>query len=101
MNIKHVVAAGIMVLASGAAQATGLYECEAVEESKWMTEEQMTQHLLDQGWQEVRRMKPDGGCWEVYGTTPDGNRVEGYFDPATGEQMLLAQRGRILFRKEE
>ncbi|MCP4383873.1 MAG: PepSY domain-containing protein [Hyphomicrobiales bacterium] len=44
-------------------------------------------------------MKPDGGCWEVYGTTPDGERVEGYFDPASGEQLLLSQRGVSSFRR--
>lgn len=91
----------IMFFASGAAHASGLYECEEVDQSKWLTEEQLTQQLVASGWQEVRRMKPDGGCWEVYGTTPDGQRVEGYFDPVTGEQLILAQRGRILFRKEE
>ncbi|NKB44618.1 MAG: PepSY domain-containing protein [Alphaproteobacteria bacterium] len=91
----------MLLLMSGAAQASGIYECESVERSKWLTEEQLTQQLVAGGWQEVRRMKPDGGCWEVYGTTPEGQRVEGYFDPVSGEQLLLAQRGRIIFRKEE
>lgn len=45
-------------------------------------------------------MKEDGGCWEVYGTNPDGQRVEGYFHPVTGEAELIAQRGRILFKSE-
>ncbi len=99
--MKHVMTIALALTMTTAAQATGLYECEPVDDAEWLTEEQMTQHLLGQGWQEVRRMKPDGGCWEVYGTTPDGQRVEGYFNPATGEQMLLAQRGRILFRKDE
>jgi hypothetical protein len=92
---------GLVVFLSGTVQASGLYECEAIDKSQWLSEEQLTQQLLDQGWQEVRRMKPDGGCWEVYGTTPDGKRVEGYFDPVTGEQLLIAQRGSILFRKED
>ena len=47
-----------------------------------------------------RWMKEDGGCWEVYGTTPEGQRVEGYFHPATGAAELIAQRGRILFRAD-
>jgi len=51
-------------------------------------------------WQ-VRRMKEDGGCWEVYGTTPEGQRVEGYFHPITGETLLLNQRGTVIFRKED
>lgn len=99
--MKRLFMVGLLVLASGTAHATGLYECEPVDQSKWLTEEQLTNKLLADGWQEVRRMKPDEGCWEVYGTTPEGQRVEGYFDPVTGEQLLLAQRGSILFRKED
>jgi hypothetical protein len=30
-----------------------------------------------------------------------GPRVEGYFDPVAGAQLILAQIGRFLFRKEE
>ena len=99
--MSRLLLVAMVVFLSGAAHASGLYECEEVDRSTWLTEAQLTQQLKDKGWQEVRRMKPDGGCWEVYGTTPDGQRVEGYFDPVTGEQLILAQRGRILFRKEE
>lgn len=98
--MKHIIAAAFLLTIPAAAQASGLYECEAVDQAQWLTEEKLTQMLLDKGWQEVRRMKPDGGCWEVYGTTADGDRVEGYFDPVTGEQLLISQRGRILFRKD-
>lgn len=93
--------AGLFIFLATNAQASGLYECEPVDQAQWLTEEQLTQQLIEQGWQEVRRMKPDGGCWEVYGTTPDGKRVEGYFDPTTGEQLLISQRGNILFRKDD
>lgn len=99
--MKRLFLISMMVLVSGTTHASGIYECEPIDQSKWLTEAQLTEQLVAKGWQEVRRMKPDGGCWEVYGTTPDGQRVEGYFDPETGEQLLLAQRGRILFRKEE
>jgi len=99
--MKKLLTLGFLMVFAGGAQASGIYECEAVERAKWLTEEQLTAKLLEGGWQEVRRMKPDGGCWEVYGTTPEGQRVEGYFDPVTGEQLLLSQRGSIIFRKEQ
>jgi hypothetical protein len=82
------------------ANATGRMTCAEVERAKWLTEEAMTKKLTRQGWT-VRFMKEDGGCWEVYGTTPDGKRVEAYFHPATGEKLLVAQRGKILFRAEK
>ncbi len=81
------------------AHATGMYQCEATDKADWLSEDAMTAQLVDAGW-DVRRMKPDGGCWEVYGTTPEGKRVEGYFHPVSGEMLLLNQRGKILFRKE-
>ena len=55
--------------------------------------------MLADGWQ-VRRIKEDGGCYEAYGTTPEGDRVEAYFDPVTLEVLLIARRGQVLFRKD-
>lgn len=98
MKQTAIFIAGTFLLLAVPAQATGLFECEAVEQADWLTEEQLTAQLVSQGWQ-VRRMKPDGGCWEVYGTTPEGLRVEGYFHPKTGEKLMLNQRGKIIFRK--
>lgn len=78
------------------ASATGLHECEATDRAAWLTKAKLTQMLDAEGWT-VRRMKEDGGCWEVYGTNPEGLKVEGYFHPVTGEPELISQRGRILF----
>ncbi len=80
--------------------ATGLMTCDSGDRAGWLTKEAMADMLTAEGW-EVRFIKEDGGCWEVYGTTPEGERVEGYFDPVTGEKLLVAQRGSILFRKSE
>ena len=82
------------------AHATGMHQCEHVEKEDWLTEKQLTERLSAEGWT-VNRMKQDGGCWEVYGIMPDGKRVEAYFHPATGELLLINQRGTILFRKGE
>jgi len=38
--------------------------------------------LKEKGWQ-VRRIKEDGGCYEVYGLNEKGERVEAYFHPRT------------------
>lgn len=97
--MKLVLIGFALVLFAAPASATGRYTCDAVEKSKWLTQTQLTEKLTKIGWK-VNRMKEDGGCWEVYGTTPDGLRVEGYFDPATGEQLMLNQRGKIIFQKK-
>ena len=97
--MKPPIAAIALALLAAPASATGIYECDPVAQEKWLTEDQLTALLTKAGWQ-VNRMKPDGGCWEVYGTTPDGLRVEGYFHPETGKQLLLNQRGKIIFKAE-
>jgi sulfoxide reductase heme-binding subunit YedZ len=35
----------------------------------------------------VRRIKVDGGCYEVYGQNDKGQRVEAYFHPVTLEPV--------------
>lgn len=82
------------------AQATGMYQCAPVAAADWLSEAQLTEKITAEGWT-VRRMKQDGGCWEVYGTMPDGKRVEAYFHPASGDVRLINQRGTILFRAED
>lgn len=79
--------------------ATGRMKCEPVDKADWMTETALEEKLIAEGWK-VRRMKVDGGCWEVYGTTPEGERVEAYFHPESGEKLLVARRGKILFRAD-
>jgi hypothetical protein len=97
--MKKILIVAALVASATSAHATGRFTCDAVPKEKWLTQDQLTEKLTAIGWK-VNRMKPDGGCWEVYGTTPAGLRVEGYFDPATGEQLMLNQRGKIIFQKQ-
>lgn len=90
----------LILTAPISANATGLHSCAPTDRAQWLTQAELTSQLETLGWS-VRRMKEDGGCWEVYGTTPEGQRVEGYFHPITGAAQLIAQRGRILFRADE
>lgn len=90
-------ACGLAALAAAPAAATGRMTCNAGPQSGWRTQAQLIETLTRQGWQ-VRRAKIDGGCYEVYGTTPQGDRVEAYFHPVTLRQLLVSRRGRVIFR---
>jgi hypothetical protein len=93
-------AAGTAALfASAPASATGMMTCQSGPQSGWKSQEQLVETLTRQGWQ-VRRTKIDGGCYEVYGTTPQGDRVEAYFHPVTFQQLLVSRRGEIIFRAQ-
>lgn len=78
--------------------ATGAIKCQAGPQSGWKSQDTLKAKLTKEGWQ-VRKSKVDGGCYEVYGTTPEGDRVEAYFHPVTLEKLYVARRGQVLFRK--
>ena len=80
------------------ANATGLMTCDSGDRSGWKTQADLEAKMKADGWS-VRRIKEDGGCYEAYGTTPEGERVEAYFHPVTLEKLLVSRRGEILFRK--
>lgn len=92
-------AAAAAALASTPASATGAITCKAGPVTGWKTQDVLKAKLVKEGWT-VRKSKVDGGCYEVYGTTPEGDRVEAYFHPVTLEKLYVARRGQVLFRKD-
>jgi hypothetical protein len=89
--------AGLAAIATPAS-ATGKMTCDAPQ-AKWKSRTALEAKLKKQGWQ-VRKSKVDGGCYEVYGTDPQGRRVEAYFHPVTFQKLLVSRRGEVLFRKK-
>ena len=78
-------------LASVPASATGLYTCESGPKENWVSKEELKEQLTGEGW-EVRFIKEDGGCWEVYAINAEGDRVEAYFHPVTLENVFTSKR---------
>jgi len=64
------------------ARATGFATCDSGSQVGWQSQEKLAAQLKDKGWQ-VRRIKVDGGCYEVYALDEKGERVEAYFHPRT------------------
>ena len=62
--------------------ATGMATCDSGPKSGWQTVEKLEKQLSERGWT-VRRVKEDGGCYEVYAIDDKGQRVEAYFHPVT------------------
>lgn len=98
--IVRILLAGAALAIAAPAIATGAMKCDSGPQSGWKTQAQLTEALVKQGWQ-VRKSKVDGGCYEVYGTTPEGDRVEAYFHPVTLEKLLVSRRGQVLFKKAD
>jgi len=91
----HAIAALTVALAAFAvtldAHATGLATCESGPPSGWQSEDSLRKQLTDRGWQ-IRRVKIDGGCYEVYALDDKGARVESYFHPVTLQHVLTTKR---------
>jgi hypothetical protein len=69
-------------------------KCTDEPQSKWLTPEQMTQKFQALGYKDdVKKLKVSGGkCWEIYGTNKEGEKVEVYFHPITGEIVELVKK---------
>lgn len=80
------------LLVSLPAVATGLATCESGNRDTWQPQEKLTAMLKEKGWQ-VRRIKEDGGCYEVYALNEKGERVESYFHPRTLAPVPTGAKG--------
>ena len=68
------------------ALATGLATCNSGPQSGWQSQDVLKKKLTDAGWQ-IRQIKVDGGCYEVYAQNEKGQRGEFYFHPVTFEPV--------------
>jgi hypothetical protein len=85
------VMAIVMAAFASRAEATGLATCNSGPQSGWQSEDVLRKKLVDQGWQ-IRRIKIDGGCYEVYALDGSGKRVEAYFHPVTLDSVPTRPR---------
>ena len=84
--IFHGIAAIALAASAGAALAHGKVVCPAHPKAEWRPHTELEQKLVKEGWT-IRRMEKTETCYEVYAKTPDGKRVEAFFDPKTLERV--------------
>lgn len=84
---KIVLAAALLsAFAAGVARAEDEGKGCDVPKEKWMTEEAMKEKAKGMGL-DVRQVKVENGCYEVYAIDAKGNKVEYIFNPETGAQV--------------
>ncbi len=82
--MKTTVAAIALTVTAGAAFAGPA--CN-VPEAQWLKQDDAKAKLTAQGY-EIKTFKVSKGkCYEIYGLDKAGNKVEIYFDPATGAEL--------------
>lgn len=82
--MKSLMLSAIAVLISGAALAGPA--CNVPKE-KWLPEAGFKKDLEAQGYQIKTFKVSKGQCYEIYGFDKAGQKVEVYFDPATGKPI--------------
>ena len=82
MNSRFSLALAALTLSGSVSYATGLATCDSGPKSGWQPVEKLEQQLKEKGYT-VRRIKEDGGCYEVYALNEKGERGEFYFHPVT------------------
>lgn len=85
-RVSPAIAALFALNLSGPAFATGLATCDSGPQETWQPQSKLEELLKSKGW-EIRRIKIDGGCYEVYALDEKGQRVEAYFHPKTLERV--------------
>ncbi len=75
--------AALALSATGSALAHGDFKCD-VPVAEWQRQDDLQDKLKSEGW-DVRKIKIDNGCYEVYGFDKKGKRKETYFNPKTFE----------------
>lgn len=72
-------------LASGDDTITGsLKSCGNAPMTEWKSEAEIRRTAVGLGYQ-VRKVKVEDGCYEVYAIRADGARVEAFLNPVSGE----------------
>jgi hypothetical protein len=58
--------------------------CNTSAQDQWMSKEAITTKVTAMGY-DVRKVKAEGDCYEIYAISPEGQKVEALFHPVTGE----------------
>jgi hypothetical protein len=89
--LMPVIMSALSFVFIGSVSATGLATCDSGPKAGWQPVEKLEQALKAKGYT-VRRIKEDGGCYEVYALNEKGERGEYYFHPVTLEAVPIKPR---------
>lgn len=76
----------LALLAAGAARAEEDGNCTTADKATWMTIDAFKAQAKAEGL-DVRKVKVEGSCYELYAIDANGKRIEAKYDPATGKKV--------------
>jgi hypothetical protein len=87
---RMVLLAALVIAATSPALAAG--KCSTAPKSKWQPQSKLETQLRSQGLN-VRQIKVENGCYEVYATDTSGKRANLAFNAETLEKLDNAEAG--------
>lgn len=83
--MKTIILATLLLASAsiGAARAEEGQNCTQAAKDKWLSEDIIKEKAKAAGL-DMRRVKVEGSCYEVYAMDAKGNKVETLFNPETG-----------------
>jgi hypothetical protein len=90
VKVRFSLVAALALLAASPALADG--KCSTASKSKWQPKEALQRQLEGDGYL-VRKIKVEGGCYEVYAFDKDGKRANMAFNAETLEKLADAEAG--------
>ena len=78
--MKATITGSLLAAVLVAGNAVASEDLCKVPKDEWQPESALRAKLESEGWT-IKRVKIDDGCYEVYGTTSEGKKMETYFDP--------------------
>jgi len=97
LSLATILALSAAVVLPSQALAHGKVNCGGGPKEGWKPVEELKTKITAEGWK-VRKAKPHRDCYEVYGVTPEGDKVEAFFHPVTLERVLVLRRGEVLYK---
>ncbi|HEY0906262.1 MAG TPA: PepSY domain-containing protein [Methylophilus sp.] len=79
---KIVTAIWLMSGLCSASAAFAAADCKAYPKEEWASEDTLKEAMEAEGYV-IKKFKIDGNCYEIYGRSKEGKKVEIYFDMKT------------------
>lgn len=77
----------LFVISTAATAAFATTECTKEDSAKWMDKVKFQNDLKAEGYSIKVFKVTKGNCYEIYGKNKEGQKVEIYFNPITGEKV--------------
>lgn len=90
--MRKLFASSIVLVSIALPAAAVAADCGTAPQSEWMSEADISAKGVELGY-DVRSVKVEEGCYEIYGIAKDGAKVEVLLNPVSAEVVSVKSAG--------